>query len=256
MTPGENGSGGGGPSDGMTIEELAERTGMTPRNIRAHQSRGLLDPPIVRGRTGYYDAEHIARIELIRELQSEGFNLEAIRRIVESAGDSSGELLDFTRVVRGPFDDEEPEILTSEEIAGPWGGGLPDDRLMERVERLGLMRPLGDGRYEVISPKLLAAGVAMADLGIPPEVALDALEALRERSLALADLFTDIFSERIWAPFDRAGRPKEDWPEVRNSFETMRPIATEAFLAAFRLAMEEAGEKAISVAIRRDLDAT
>ena len=239
---------------GLTIEELAERTGMTPRNIRAHQTRGLLDPPLVHGRTGYYDAEHVARIELIRELQSEGFNLEAIRRIVESAGDSSGELLDFTRVVRGPFEDEEPEILTIEEIAGPWGGGLPDDRLMERVEQLGLMRPLGDGRYEVISPKLLEAGVAMADLGIPPEVALDALESLRDRSLALADLFMDIFSERIWEPFDRAGRPKEEWPEVRRSFETMRPIATEAFLAAFRLAMEEAGEKAISEAIRRDLD--
>jgi hypothetical protein len=34
----------------------------------------------------------------------------------------------------------------------------------------------------------------------------------------------------------------------------MRPIATEAFLASFRLAMEAAGEKAISQAIRRDLD--
>ncbi len=38
----------------MTIRELAERTGMTVRNIRAHQTRGLLPPPVVRGRTGYY----------------------------------------------------------------------------------------------------------------------------------------------------------------------------------------------------------
>ena len=52
---------------------------MTVRNIRAYQSRGLLPPPELRGRTGYYGAEHVARIELIRELQSEGFNLEAIR---------------------------------------------------------------------------------------------------------------------------------------------------------------------------------
>ena len=29
----------------MTIRELAERTGMTVRNIRAHQTRGLLPPP-------------------------------------------------------------------------------------------------------------------------------------------------------------------------------------------------------------------
>ncbi len=37
----------------MTIDELARETGMTVRNIRAHQSRGLLPPPEVRARTGY-----------------------------------------------------------------------------------------------------------------------------------------------------------------------------------------------------------
>ena len=36
----------------MTIDELARATGMTVRNIRAHQSRGLLPPPEVRARTG------------------------------------------------------------------------------------------------------------------------------------------------------------------------------------------------------------
>ena len=29
----------------LTIDELAHETGMTARNIRAHQSRGLLPPP-------------------------------------------------------------------------------------------------------------------------------------------------------------------------------------------------------------------
>ena len=61
------------PDDGdLTIDELAQRTGMTVRNIRAHQSRGLLPPPEVRGRTGYYGPEHLARIELIREMQGAG----------------------------------------------------------------------------------------------------------------------------------------------------------------------------------------
>jgi DNA-binding transcriptional MerR regulator len=61
--------------DELTIDELARRIGMTVRNIRAHQSRGLLPPPEVRGRTGYYGADHVARLELIQELQAEGFNL-------------------------------------------------------------------------------------------------------------------------------------------------------------------------------------
>src|SRR4051794_34695752 len=50
----------------LTIDELAQRTGMTVRNIRAHQSRGLLPPPEVRGRTGFYGPDHVARIELIQ----------------------------------------------------------------------------------------------------------------------------------------------------------------------------------------------
>ena len=69
----------------LTIDELAQRTGMTVRNIRAHQSRGLLPPPDVRGRTGYYGPNHLARIELIREMQGQGFNLQAIRRLVDAA---------------------------------------------------------------------------------------------------------------------------------------------------------------------------
>ena len=113
-----------GPA-GITIEDLASRTGMTVRNIRAHQSRGLLDPPEVVGRTGYYDEEHIGRIRLIRELQEEGFNLEAIRRIIDSARGSSGELLDFTRTARAPYESEQPEILEAKPRSRRPGGRRP-----------------------------------------------------------------------------------------------------------------------------------
>ena len=94
----------------MTIDELARTTGMTVRNIRAHQSRGLLPPPDVRGRTGYYGDEHVARIELIKELQADGFNLESIRRLLESAGGSTGQVLRFTRAVAASFEEEQPEV--------------------------------------------------------------------------------------------------------------------------------------------------
>ncbi|MDQ2621572.1 MAG: MerR family transcriptional regulator, partial [Actinomycetota bacterium] len=167
----ESAANGEAPHQGITVGELAKRTGVTVRNIRAHQSRGLLDPPRVVGRTGYYDEEHVDRLRLILELQSEGFNLEAIRRVIESAGESSGELLRFTRDVRAPYETEQSEILTEAEIAGPWGETRLGAEVMQRVQDLGVMRPLGDGRFEVISPKLLQAGAEMAELGIPVEVA-------------------------------------------------------------------------------------
>ena len=62
----------------LTIGELAEAAGMTVRNVRNHQARGLIGPPELRARTGYYGAEHLERLALIRAMQAEGFNLEAI----------------------------------------------------------------------------------------------------------------------------------------------------------------------------------
>lgn len=243
----------GAGTERITIGELADRTGMTVRNIRAHQSRGLLDPPTVVGRTGYYDQQHIDRIELIRELQEEGFNLEAIRRIVDSAGESPGELLRFTRDVRAPYEDEQPEVMSLGEIAGPWGDEQFDQERLRRSEALGLMRPLGEGRFEVLSPKLLRAGHELAAIGVPIDDCLDTLETLKERSTAVAEIFIRLFDREVWLPFDQAGRPRDRWPEVRDSLRRLRPLASEAFIASFQFAMEEVSEKAISEGIRRDL---
>src|SRR5215212_3347014 len=139
VTEGQASEDGAGRAAGMTIDELARRTGMTVRNIRAHQSRGLVPPPEVRGRTGYYGDEHVARIELIKQLQADGFNLEAIRKLLEGAGGSSAEVLNFSRTLRAPFEDEQPEIISAEELAARWGGSL-DERLMARAEKLGMFR--------------------------------------------------------------------------------------------------------------------
>jgi len=237
---------------GMTIDELAQRTGMTVRNIRAHQSRGLLPPPEVVGRTGYYDDDHAARLELIKEMQGDGFNLGAIRRLLEGVGDSSSEVLGFARAVRAPFEDEEPEILEAEEIAKRWGGEA-DPALLRRAERLGLLRPLGEGRFEVASPRVMRAGTELAELGIPPQTALEVAAKLRRQSREVARVFIELFLENIWKPFERAGRPEEEWPRVREALERLRPLASESLLAIFGLVMTEATEKAFGRALERDL---
>ncbi len=75
----------------FTIGELAAAAGMTVRNVRNHQSRGLLPPPELEARTGYYGAAHLERLRLIGALQAEGLNLAAIGWLL-AAG-----LLDETR---------------------------------------------------------------------------------------------------------------------------------------------------------------
>ena len=225
----------------MTIRQLAERTGMTVRNIRAHQTRGLLPPPVVRGRTGYYDEEHVARIELTKEMQADGLNLEAIRRVLDSGDGSASAIFDFTRALRVPFEEEPPEILEADEVAAIWGGqAVPE--LMERAEKVGVFRTLPDGRIEVISPRLLHAAAALAELGIGPEGAVVTAEKLRRHADGVAHAFIDLFVEEVWQPFEKAGRPERDWPRMSEALERMRPHAADALLATFQIAMGEAIE--------------
>ncbi len=246
------GRNGGDSPASMTIDELARRTGMTVRNIRAHQSRGLVPAPDVRGRTGYYGEEHLTRIELIKELQADGFNLEAIRRLLEGAGGSSREVLDFSRTLRAPFEDEEPEILDAEEMMERWSGRL-DPSLIARAEKLGMMRSLGDGRIEVLSPRLQRAGIELAELGVPPTDALEVAAKVRTHAQGIARVFIELFMESVWKPFNRAGRPEEEWPKVRDALERLRPLASEAMLAIFQEVMSEEVEQATARDLQRTL---
>jgi len=243
-----------GNAASMTIDELARRTGMTVRNIRAHQSRGLVPPPEVRGRTGFYGDDHVSRIELIQELQADGFNLESIRKLLEGAGGSSSEVLNFSRTLRAPFADEQPEILDEQEMAERWGGPL-DARLMARTEKLGLLRDLGDGRYEILSPRLQRAGLELAELGVPPEVALEVVSQVRTSARRVARVFIELFLENVWKPFNEAGRPEEEWPKVRDALERLRPLASEALLVIFQQVMSETVEEVTGREIQRGLTA-
>ena len=234
----------------MTIGALARRTGMTVRNIRAHQTRGLLPPPEVHGRTGYYNEEHVARIELTREMQAEGLNLEAIRRVLETTDGSSREIVDFARAVRAPFEDETPEIFEAVELAEIWGAEKLDPKLISRGEKLGILRELPGGQIEAISPRLQRAGGALVELGVRPEAALATADKLRHHADGVAHVFVDLFVKEIWEPFDKAGRPEEDWPKVRAALDRMLPLASDALLAMFQIAMGEATEKASERTLR------
>ena len=224
----------------MTVDQLARRAGMTVRNVRAHQSRGLLQPPEVRGRTGYYGTRHLARLELIKELQAEGFNLEAIRRIIENAPQAtSQEALDFTRALTAAFSEEQPEIVSAEELAEPWGDEASPE-MVERVIKLGFVRDLGDGRYEVRSPRLRKASEELLTLGVPLETTIEVLRALRRHSESVARAYAKLFVDNVWRPFEEAG--ERDWSEVSETFERLRPLAAQSLLAAFQLVMAETVE--------------
>ncbi|HVL97205.1 MAG TPA: MerR family transcriptional regulator [Solirubrobacteraceae bacterium] len=237
----------GAADETFTIDELARRTGMTVRNIRAHQSRGLLPPPELRGRTGYYGPAHVARIEQIRDLQTEGFNLEGIRKLLETAGGEGDEVLRFTRAVREPFEEPGREVPLAE-LVERWGG---DPKVLERAVSLGLLRPLGEGWFEEVSPSLGRASEEIADLGVPADAALDVVARLRKQADGAARAFIDLYLDQVWKPFEAAGRPPERWPEVREALERLRPFATDVMMAIFRMVMTERVEEAFGRELER-----
>jgi DNA-binding transcriptional MerR regulator len=65
-------------SDGLTLAELSEASGVPARTIRFYISRGLLKGPVKAGRGAVYTAEHLSRLSEIRALQADGRMLSEI----------------------------------------------------------------------------------------------------------------------------------------------------------------------------------
>jgi DNA-binding transcriptional MerR regulator len=237
----------------MTIDALAQRTGMTVRNIRAHQSRGLLQPPMIEGRTGYYGPEHVARIELIAEMQADGFNLAAIKRLLENQPGSDSEMLGFKRALMAPWEDEEHEFITAQELFQRLDLDLdaPDPKRLERAVKMGFLVDLGEGRFELPSPTLFRAAEELRSLGIDADTALDVLDEIERGSRSIARAFVKLFVEQVWRPFAESGQSESEWPDVRNAIERLRPLATDAVMAVFRRTMTEAVEQRFGEELER-----
>jgi len=234
----------------LTIDELAQSAGLTARNVRSYQSRGLIPPPEVQGRVGYYGDEHLARLALIREMQAQGFNLTAIAHLLEQAHGAGEEVLGFTRALMTPFETETPEIIARADLLARFGGDI-DPKLIAKAEKLGLVTSIGEDCFEVPSPTLLAAGERLVELGVPFDAALDMTGKLQRNTDRVAQTFVQIFLEFIWKPFDDAGRPESDWPQVRAALDQLRPLASEALTAVFQPTMTKAVETAFGKEIDR-----
>lgn len=228
--------------DEFVIEELSRRTGMTVRSLRSYQSRKLLPPPTVRGRTGYYDERHVARIQLIQNLQSEGIKLHSIARMLDEGGRSDADLLQFTRSVQTMFTESDGSITTVGDLAGRFG--VEDleagAHLLERAERLGLVRHVDDVTYEELSPRLIDVGEhAVQALGLTADEALDVVGKLRKHADGVAKIYLDLFVTNVWTPFAEADQPAEQWSDVQRALDEVRSLATEALMGAFELVMSE-----------------
>lgn len=235
--------------DSLTVEQLAFETGMSVRNIRNHQSRGLLPPPEVRARTGYYGRKHVERLRLIQEMQAEGLKLSAIKRLIGEYGANAERFADLRAALKAPLPTEAPEVLTTEEMLERFPDG--DPKLISKALKLGLLVDLGDGRLEVPSPALLRAAEQVQQMGIPLAAAVEAMAKVQRNSKASARTFVNLFLEELWGPFEAEGRPEDGWAEITGSVERLRPLGVEVLNALFRLELSAEIERAFGEVLER-----
>jgi DNA-binding transcriptional MerR regulator len=233
----------------LTIEELSAETGMTVRNIRSHRARGLLPPPEVRDRVGYYGPDHVARLRMIQELQSEGFNLKGIERLLKQSPGPAEQFLSFKRALGASFETEEPQTFSRDELIERFGGE-DADALKQAIDS-GALVPIGEDRFEAPVPSLLEAAEGVIAQGVPLDHALAVLSKVQDRCKSVAREFVRLFLEDVWKPFEEAGYPEERWPEVRAALDQLRPLSAQALMGIYQMTMADEVDQAFGKQFER-----
>lgn len=200
--------------DALTITELAEHVGMSVRNLREWRTLGLLPRATMRGRVGYYEPEVLDRVRRIQRLHSEGFTLDLIARMLDAGGDAADEVIRLAATLHAPYD---TEAATA---------GTPPKQRIEQIT------------------------ASLDELGLTAEQISEATARIREHVEAIAEIFEKVWRDSIWEPFVEAGMPDSELPRIQATAARVKPLALEAVVAQFTLAMEAQIERGIA----RELD--
>ncbi|MET1036718.1 MAG: MerR family transcriptional regulator [Aeromicrobium sp.] len=219
------------PGDEYTVDELAARAQMTVRNVRAYAGRGLIDAPRLAGRTGYYNREHLQRLQLIRQLLERGFTLAAIEKALEGTPHrAAGQTLDLMTILDRSDD---VEIMAREDLAA-LAGVERDDALIESMVGLGLVEKLDDDRVRLVEPAVVRAGAAAVTMGLAPETVIALFPVLQTHLRSIADTFVREVVTELIQPVIDAGFPDDEWERIVSLVDGLLPIASQVTLGIFR----------------------
>jgi DNA-binding transcriptional MerR regulator len=226
----------------MTLDELTTRVGISVRNLRFYTSRGLLPPPVRRGRSGYYGTDHVARLELVQELRAHGFTLTAIEdHLAGIPADATPEDIALHRTLLAPWMPQSPVAMTREDLEQRASRPLSADDLAT-LEALGIVHPGADGRLRVAVSQL-GVGLGLLDLGFPREAALAAAEVYAAHGRAIAEELYALFRDRVW-PHYRGDAHSAD--RLREVVERLKPLSVASLVNAYASAMEEKRHAAVT----------
>lgn len=238
----------------LRIDELAEKTGVSSRNIRAYQARGLLPPPELEGRTGFYGEEHLHRLRLIDALQERGFSLAGIKETLDawSRGGDLAHLLGFDQMILAPFSEPPPASISATELIERFPEARARPELVTRAVDLGLLVPDGPDTFALPVPQLLDAGEVLLAQGVALAELLDLVAAVADDLADVADRFVDLVAERVVIPALTAAEGERELDAAAETIRRLRPVALEVVRPLLARALDRSTESAL----RRFGDAT
>jgi DNA-binding transcriptional MerR regulator len=237
---------------GYRLDELARRAEVASTTVRLYQSKGLLPPPRLEGRTGWYDESHLSRLRLIARLQDEGHSLAGIGRLL--AQWEQGRSLEAVIGVEAELDalvgDANVAVLDADELLERFPTGSLTPELMQRAAQLRLVEPTEGGKVRVADRRFLETGSALAQLGVPLDTILDGWEALVAHTDDIAQRFVRIFEDL--APDDwRSQLGTAEARSLATTLARLRATARQVVLAALDASLARLGRERLGDLIER-----
>jgi len=231
------------------LDEIARQAEVASTTVRLYQSKGLLAPPRLEGRTGWYDDSHLSRLRLISRLQHEGHSLAGIADLIEQW--ENGRSLDAVIGIEAELDSLLGEahaiVLDPGDLLARFPEGSMTPELLQRAAALGLVEPTEDGQVRVADRRFLDSGAALAELGIPTDVILDEWDALAAHTDDIAERFITIFETHLAPTNWQDGLDTVHARELAYTLAQLQATARQVLAAALdtsvaRLGRERLGE--------------
>lgn len=227
----------------LTVDELASRAGVTVRTVRFYASRGLLPPPRLRGRVGLYGADHLARLDLIRELQNLGFTLTAIERHLQRIPDDAPpEELALQRTLLAPWTNDQAEDVDRAELNRRCGRDLSEEEI-EQLLALGILEHIDDAenpeKLRLTGNSMLDVGLRIVELRLPREMLLQAKEIVEGHTARMAEELRELWAANVLRPYVERGRPESERERVRATADQLRPLTIQVLVNGFQRAVND-----------------
>lgn len=210
-----------------TVDELAKLVGMSARNIRAHQARRLLPPPTRKGRVAVYDDSHAQRLEAIKALQRQGFNLASIEAILGPRSTHPG-LQAMSQVLERLATDR-PTLVYA----------LGRHNVVARGEH---------GAVQVSQPRAVRAALGMHRVGVPAPSAIGLLGELLDSMRGVAQELVRCTCTRTFAllPQGSGERGPASWDELDRDALAITEGVVAVLIEAFRVAVENSAKDVVA----------